>query len=224
MKRMRSPSPIGARRVLVVSATLALVTLLAASGPPAVAQRALEPTIADLALRWVEGDFGSPLICQIDGEPLRGLRRISIAPPPRPERPPVMRITFVDLKTEDASRCFTELAGDVPNVLGWVHIRLPGRHGPDTAQRDFREAMRRKRGFEFDISAAKLGIQPVTQPPSAVSFHRFTGGKARMVAVRPGSDSARLLGGFPTPRKLLLELETREGTKLSFPLYVPEPK
>ena len=29
---------------------------------------------------------------------------------------------------------------------------------------------------------------------------------------------------FDTPRKLLLELENRKGTKLSFPLYVPEPK
>jgi hypothetical protein len=206
----------------------ALATLVLVGGllmtATAAAQGGRQPTLSDLSLRWAEGEFASPLICQIDGRPMRGIRRISIAPPDRPERPPVMRITFTDLETENASRCFTELAGDVPNVLGWIHIRLPGRHRTDTAQRDFRDALRRKRGFEFDITSGKVGIQPVTQPPTDVKLHRFTGGKARLIVIEPGSDSAKLLGGFPTPRKLLLELENRGGAKLSFPLYVPEAK
>jgi hypothetical protein len=223
MQPTRSPLRF-AGRVSVVLTAMASAILLAVSYTPAAAQGARQPTLSDLSLQWAAGEFGSPLICHIDGQPLRGLRRISIAPPPRQQKPAVMRITFVDLKTEEASRCFTELEGDVPNVLRWIDIRLPGRHRTDTAQRDFRDALRRKRGFVFDISGGTLGVQPVTQPPSKVKPVRFSGGTARLVVVKAGSDSARLLGGFPTPRKLLLELEAKDGTKLSFPLYVPEPK
>jgi len=205
-----------------LAVVLCVLTVPLAAG--AQAPRGEEPTLADIALRWAEGEFGSPLICQIGGEPVRGLRRLTIAPPRRREHPPVARITFVDLEAEEASRCFTELEADVPNVTGWVQIRLPGNHRADTAERDFREAMRRKRGFEFQITAGSLSIQPVTQPPTQPRAVAFTGGTAKLADIRPGTDSARLLAGFRTPRKLLLELEAKDGTQLALPLYVPEPK
>lgn len=178
--------------------------------------------LSELALRWAEGEFGSPLICHIDGEPVRGLRRISIESDALRTRNAVARISFTDLEIENATRCFTELSPSEPNIIGWIQIRLPGSHGRDTGQRDFREAIRRKRGFEFAIKAGVLGIQQVRQPLAPPKRVQFSGGTATLTGVRPGTDTARLLGGFKTPRKLLLELEAKDGTKLAFPLYVPE--
>ncbi len=198
------------------SATIGLVSPASAQDPGV--------TLADLALQWSAGHFASPLICQLDGEPLRGLRRVVIDPAPARVQPPANRIRFVDLEVEDASRCFTELAGDTPNVMGSLLIRLPGRHRVETAQRDFRESLRRTRGFEFGIAGGVLRIQPVTQPPSPVRAVDFTGGSAKLSEVREGSDIARLLAPFGSPRELLLEVAARDGTELSVPLYLSPPR
>lgn len=209
-----------ANKLFAALAAVACCTLV----PSSAARAQAELSLSEASLRWAEGDFGSPLICRIDGRPVRGLRRISIAPDPRRKRPLTHRISFTDLEIEDATRCFTELAGEVPNIVGWVQIRLPGRHRPDTGQRDFREAMRRKRGFEYEIIGGVLAIQTVAQPLEAPRRVSFVGGKATLRKMQRGSDSARLLAGFETPRKLLLELEAKDGgEKLSFPLYVPKP-
>jgi hypothetical protein len=177
-------------------------------------------TLADLALQWSAGHFASPLICQLEEEPLRGLRRIVISPAPARVQPPANRVRFVDLEVENATRCFTELAGDTPNVTGSLLIRLPGRHLAESALRDFRESLRRAHGFEFGIAGGVLKIQAVTQPASPAREVDFAGGRAELREVREGSDIARLLAPFPGPRKLLLELAARDGTELSFPLYL----
>lgn len=196
--------------------------LAIALGSPAYGQSPSGRTVADLALDWARGRFASPLICQFGDKPVRGIRRVLITPGPSHVRPAVDRIVFVDLDVDEASRCFAELKGDVPNVIGSVQIRLLGIRTADTARRDFREQLRRKQGFEFGIVSGGLRIRPVSQPPSAGEGVDFRGGRASLRTIEPGSDSARLLADFDSPRKLLLELSATDGTKLSFPLYMTD--
>lgn len=200
----------------------AVLVLLLGVASPGRGQVPGEATVADMALDWSRGRYATPLICELDGKLVRGLRRVLITPGPSHERPRVNRIVFVDLEVETASRCFAELAGDVPNVTGSVEIQLPSTRRRDTARRDFREALRRKGGFEFHISSGGLKLQPVTQPPSSARGVDFRGGRASLVILAEGSDEARLLAAFPSPRKLMLELSAKDGTKLSFPLYMTD--
>ena len=200
---------------------LTVVQAVVLAGPIG-AQSPAEPTIADLALDWARGRFASPVICQFDGKPVRGIRRVLITPGPAHVRPAVDRIVFVDLEVDEASRCLADLAGDVPNVIGSVQIRLLGTRRSDTMRRDFREHLRRKQGFEFGIVSGALRIRPVTQPPSEGEVVDFRGGRALLREVSPGSDSARLLSDFDSSRKMVLELSARSGTKLAFPLYMTD--
>ena len=206
---------------------LAILVLVCAAALPAGGQRpgaAQEITVAELALGWSHGRFASPVICQLDGRPVRGLRRIVISPGPAHVRPLVNRIVFVDMEVEEATRCIAELQGDVPNVTGQVQFRLHSTRRSDTAQRDFREQLRRKQGFEFDIVSGGLKIQPVTRPETPALGVDFRGGKLSLHEIQKGTDASRLLAPFPSPRKLLLELSARDGTKLSFPLYMTDPR
>ena len=145
-----------------------------------------------------------------------------ITPGPSRVRPRVNRIVFVDMEVSEASRCVTELAGEALNLTGSIQIRLLTSRQSDTARRDFREAIRRKSGFEFDIYAGGLKIQRVTQPESPEQRVDFRGGSVLLREIREGSDEDRLLAPFESPRKLLLELSARDGTKLSFPLYMTD--
>ena len=178
--------------------------------------------MGELALDWAQGRFATPLICRFDGKPVRGLRRILILPGPAQVRPRVAKVVFVDLEVDDASRCFSELGGDTPNIIGSLQIRLPGNRRGDTVQRDFRAQLRRKRGFDFDIVAGGLKIRPVVQPMRAAAVRDFRGGRVSLHELEPGSDRGRLLAQFASPRKLLLELSARDGTKFSFPLYMTD--
>lgn len=179
-------------------------------------------SVGELALDWARGRFASPVICQLGGEPVRGIRRVSIAPGPAHQSPQVNRLIFVDLEVGEASRCFAELVGDVPNITGSVQFHVLSTRSSDTARRDFRETLRRKGGFEFHVREGVLRLQPVTQPPSPVRRVDFRGGRALLRDLAPGSDEHRLLAAFRSPRKMLLELSARDGTKLSFPLYMTD--
>jgi hypothetical protein len=181
-----------------------------------------EPTLNELAIDWARGRYASPVICQFGEDPVRGLRRVMISPGPAHSRPPVGRIVFVDLEIEEASRCFTELSGDSPNLIGSLEFRLPGSRRADTARRDFRDQIRRKKGFEFEIASGGLRVQAVSQPPSKARGVDFRGGRVSLKELDPASDRGRLLAGFDSPRKLLLEISARDGTKLSFPLYMTD--
>ncbi len=213
------------RRILVAAlgsgavATFGMLQPAVAQGPGGTGA-----SLADLALEWSLGHFASPLICQLEGEPRRGIRRIVIGPGPARVQPPANSIRFVDLEVESASRCFTELAADTPTVTGSLLIRLPGRHSAESAQRDFRASLRRTRGFEFGIARGLLQIQKVTEPASPVRTVDFAGGRAELHEVPNGSDISRLLAPFRSPRKLMLELTARDGTELSFPLYLTDPR
>jgi hypothetical protein len=166
---------------------------------------AAQPRVLDLnvlALDWARGRYLSPVICETDGELVRGGRRLLITPGPRHARPPTDRILFSDLE------------------LGQLEFRHLARARPDTAQRDFKAALRRDRGFEFAIARGTLRIQPVgSDEPRDVDFG---GGEARLHAIAPGSDDARLLGDLIGLRKLVLELESPDGTLLRLPLLMTE--
>ena len=184
---------------------------------------AAQPRVIDLnvlALDWARGRYLSPVICETGGELTRGGRRLLITPGPRHASPPLARVLFSDLEVPDATRCFDELGSEQPNVVGQLEFRHLGRSRPDSAQRDFRAALRRDKGFEFHVARGTLRIQSVgTQVTRTVDFR---GGEVRLHAIAPGSDDARLLGDLVGLRKLLLDLEAPDGTRLRLPLLMTE--
>jgi hypothetical protein len=196
--------------------------LLGLTSWPAAAQQASGPSLGTLALTWARGSYATPLVCEIDGQPVRGLRRILITP--SLERPdyPTAQITFVDLEPGEARRCFDDFGHSEPNLVGTLEIRYLGSYHPESARRDFKEALRRKRGFEFAVTSGRLRLQEVQQPPPPTEIIDFARGRVELRLIAPGSDAARFLADFRSPRKLLLELETRDGKQLSFPLVLRE--
>jgi hypothetical protein len=196
--------------------------LLFAIAGTAAAQGGIQPDLNELALDWARGRYASPLLCEIGGRSLRGLRRLLIAPGPRDARPPVARIVFVDLEPGEATRCFTDLGESAPNVTGSLQIRLPGHSRRDTATRDFATALRRKGGFEFDVSDGQLRITEIGKEADGEHRVDFQGGHARLYPVAKGSDDARLLSEFKSPRKLSLELDAPDGTRLRLPVFMTD--
>lgn len=205
------------RRSLVAAGTL--VFCLAALAGPARAQPA---DLNALVLDWLRGRYASPLLCEIGGESMRGLRRLLIAPGPRHVRPPVDKLLFVDMNVDGATRCFTELEASTPNIVGHVYLRHPTRDRPDTAQRDFDAEMRRKNGFDLEISEGKLRISPIGAATGEPQVVDFRSGKASIRLVSPGTDAARVLADFRSPRKVELRLEARDGTTLVLPLFLAD--
>ncbi|MGH0037016.1 MAG: hypothetical protein ACQGVK_18480 [Myxococcota bacterium] len=192
---------------------LAGVALLASG-----AARAQGPDLNELVIDWARGRYGSPLHCEVEGQPVRGLRRILITPGPSHVRPPVAVIVFVKLEVEDGSRCFTELESQVPNLAGRIQIRIPGTSHPETATRDFNVTIRRKGGFDFEVPAGHLVVSPIGAGAEPARRVDFRGGRARMSEVKPGTDAARMLAGLPPGRHVLLELTTRDGERFELPL------
>lgn len=172
-----------------------------------------------LALDWARGTFGAPLVCEVEGSPLRAVRRVTIAPETGSDRGPMDRIHFPDPEAPGATRCFSELGADEPLVSGALLISLPGRSRPDTARYDLESALKRQRGFDFDVREGKLAVRgwgPGQEEPTTVDF---AGGVARLHLVQPGSDAERLLRSFTSKRKLVLSLEAKDGTVLRFHLF-----
>lgn len=204
------------------TARLAAALLLAVVGHAglALAQGAKAgPDLNALALDWARGNYGSPFVCEVEGSPVRAVRRVLIAPVPGSDRGPMDKIQFPDPEAKGASRCFSELGGDEPLVDGSLSISLPGRSRPDTARYDFGSALRRENGFRFDVRAGTLRVKGWGAGNEEPKLVEFTGGHAALHAVVPGSDAERLLRGFISPRKLILEIEAPDGTKLSFALF-----
>lgn len=216
--RSRQPETLRSWVALLCPAVLAL---LSGGAGGAGAARAQEPDLNDLALDWARGQYVSPLVCEFDGAPIRGLRRIQITPGPRHTRPPVDRIIFVELEAEQATRCVGDLGAAEPNVRGSIQIRLRQVSRPDLARRDFTRTLERKGGFEFDVPAGGLRIQEIG-PDGASRDVAFRGGKVRIHELSPGSDEARVLKDLQSSRKLLLELEAPDGSELRFPLALSD--
>ena len=210
----RRRSGFATRRALHVLLLLAL-----AAGPASAARaQAAAPDFNAMALDWSRGRWVSPLLCEIGDEPVRGIRRLLIAPGPRQVSPPVNRLTFRPLEADAASRCFTALGAAAPDVVGSLQFRHDRRVSADTLEREFKAALRRDHGFEFKILSGRLRIAEVGKPEEAARTSDFSGGRARFRSVEPSSDAARLLADIESPRKLSLELEAPDGTRIELPL------
>ncbi len=186
--------------------------------------RAGDPDLVDLALVWARGDYRAPLICDFDGRPRRGLRRVLIAPGSRRALRRSDRLIFYDLEAEDASRCFSELGSEEPNVIGTLEITLEAPSRPDIARYDFESALRRAGGFTFRIERGRLRFLPVSGDAEGAREVDFAGGSARLVRVERGSDLARLLSEIPGRRRLRLVLKAPDGTQAEFALVEVAPR
>jgi hypothetical protein len=200
-----------AERTRRCAGTLAVALLLVCAAVFAPAQ-AQEPTLADLALRWAAGNWVSPIICPLPDGPGRVARALRVVPPPQPGHRATHWIEFAPLRT--AGPCKNELGGEEPDVSGKLRIGLAGRYRPDTADLDFKDAMKRERGFRFEVLEGKLRMRG-TDGAREIDF---AGGSAELRDVTPGSDAARILGENRDVPRRTLALEARDGTRLFFPL------
>lgn len=196
---------------------LVLIALLAFAAPAAAQPlgEAGAPTLTDLALRWAQGDYRAPIVCEIEGTAHRALRRVRIADGPRHVTIATDRIVFYDLEAPDETRCMDPTGGEEPNVIGQLLVTLEARARPDTAEHDFQAALRRDGGFAYGIKAGSLRIGT---PGAALREVDFKGGSARLRVVARGSDAQRRLADFGARRKLTLEVEAPDGTALAFDL------
>lgn len=193
-----------------------LVTLALAAAPMRNASAQTGSTLAHVALAWILGDYVAPIVCEIDGQPVRALRRVSVRPIVG-EGAPTVRLLFPDPEARGATRCFSELGPDEPQVAGALVLGSDLRGGTGTAQREFEQQRRREGGFDFPVRSGRLrigGWGEGAQPRSV----DFTGGTARIRTIEPGQDAARLAIELGAQRGLTAELVAPDGTKLFLPL------
>jgi hypothetical protein len=175
-----------------------------------------------MALAWARGRYVAPMVCQVDGAPVRAMRHVQIAPTPPQATERGMRVLFPDPEARGATRCFSELGGDEPVIEGSLVLGRSGRSRPDTAERDFQTALSREGGFDYEVRSGRLrltGWEPGATPREV----EFAKGTARVRRVLAGADAARVLAGLAGERALTLELESPDGVKLFFPLMqLPE--
>jgi len=198
--------------ILAVAAACAMTPFLAV--PVA---RAQGPDLNGIALAWTRGRFFSPVVCEVAGQAGHALRRLVIRPGPEHVHPPVNRVTFFPIEVEGASHCKDPLGGAQPDLRGALQIHLPGHSRPDLAQSEFKRAMRSTGGFDFEILEGRLQVTGWGEEDEP-RVEDFAGGQLRLRTVRPRTDAARVLSGFPGDRKLRMELQARDGEVLTFHL------
>jgi len=196
----------------------ALLILLLPAAALAQAPGGPGPGLNEVALEWIRGEYRAPLICEIEGVPYRALRRILVGPGPRGAPTPMNRLTLFDLEAPKGTRCHDETGGEQPNAIGSLALVLEVRARPDTAQRDFELALRKEGGFEFQIRAGRLRLGAPGEATSALREVDFSKGTAEIRKIDRGSDAFRRLADFGQRRKLSLQLEAPDGTRLSFDL------
>ena len=179
------------------------------------------PALDDLIAHWAAGSFRSPLLCELDGQLVRGVRRVLIRARPQPGRPPVIFAEFVDLEPGTATRCIDATGAPVPNLVGRLELRRSGHRHPETAARDFKRSLKQDRGFTYSISQGSLRIQEVRQPPAEPRLVDLQGGSLVLSLIFPATDASRALADFSSSRKLLLTLESGEGERIVLPLFDP---
>lgn len=179
------------------------------------------PALDDLIAQWASGSFRSPLLCEIDGELVRGVRRVLIRARPQPGRPPVVAAEFVDLDPGMATRCIDSTGAPVPNLVGRLELRRGGHRHPETAMRDFKRRLKQDKGFTYSIFQGELKIQEIRQPGAEPRMVNFQGGSLTLSLVFPATDAARALADFESSRKLVLTLESGEAERIVLPLFDP---
>jgi hypothetical protein len=182
------------------------------------------PDLNDVALEWVRGEFRAPLVCEFDGLPRRGLRRLLIAPGPREMQPRANTLRIFDLDAGEATRCFDDLGAEELNVEGVIRFSLLGPSRPDTARRDFSAALRREGGFEFEIREGHLRLERVGDANAEPRRVDFASGVLRVRTVPRGSDIERRLQDLRGQRRLTLSLEAKDGTEVRFHMVQSAPR
>lgn len=195
---------------------LALGLALAALTPAAPLRAQARPTLADLALLWIRGDYRAPIVCEIAGRAHVALRRVRVTEGPRHGTRPTARVIFFDLEAPPDTHCTDPTGGEEPNVVGQLILAFEGGHDrPDTADYDFKSMLRREGGFAFAIKAGRLRVGP---PDGELEEHDLRGGTARVTTIRRGTDGFRRLAEFGPRRKLRLEVEAEGAPTLAFDL------
>ena len=132
-----------------------------------------------------------------------------------------MRLRFIDLHPGEAARCVDTRGTPLPNLIGSIRARYPGRPHPETAKRDFREALKRKKGFELDVLEGDLKLAPVGPGSGSARTVDFARGKLVLSRVYPATDPFRELAPFKSGRKFLLTLKAPSGEVLILPVFDP---
>lgn len=200
-----------------------LLSLVVASGGAAQTLPPAGVSLNDLVIEWMSGEYATPLLCTLDGEPKRGLRRILITPARRRTQYREAIVRFADLEAGGAVRCFSEIGGHAPNIIGDLTVRHPTTRARDSAMRDFKAELKRKRGFELDIVSGRLEMTKVGGAGAGETLD-LRGGKLRIHILRNGSDAMRLLQDLPSPRKVMIEVESSVGRRLAFPASLARPR
>lgn len=211
-------------QVVAATSTALLFAFCFTWAPPAQAQGAPPTSLNDFVLIWSQGNYATPLVCKIEGKSHRGLRRILIEPQNRNRRMAEAVVTFVDLEAGEATRCFTEIGGDAPNITGQLTVRHAVTKSRDTAKRDFSNELRRKRGFTLNVVSGTLTLSDVGGVDGASDVLDLRGGEMSIRILRPGSDAVRLLKDLPSPRQVELVFTTQAGRVLTFPASLSKPK
>jgi hypothetical protein len=202
----------------MASTALAFLMLLLPAAALGQSASGLGPGLNELALEWIRGEYRAPLICEIEGVPYRALRRVLVSPAPRQARTSMNRLALFDLEAPEGTRCHDDAGGEQPNAIGSLALALEVRSRPDTAPRDFKVALRREGGFEFQIRAGRLRLGSPGEAENVLREVDFSGGTADIRKVERGSDAFRRLADFGQRRKLSLVLEAPDGTRLSLDL------
>jgi len=199
------------RAALLLVACVCVLPSPARSGPP---------PLDNLIIEWSRGRYASPIFCEMEGGLVRGIRRIVVKPEVQPGRRPTLSVQLLDMRPEDATRCVNSVGDAIPNAIGRLRLTRVDRPHPETGPRDFKQGLRKDRGFSFVIASGVLKLQDVTPEPSQPRLVDFAGGSGRFGLVLPATDAQRELADFQSPRKRLLSLESPSGETLVFPIFV----
>jgi hypothetical protein len=196
-----------------VRAFLAGFVLSVAVAISAAAQPELD--LNQMALKFTEGAWASPLVCAYEGNAKRGLRRLKISPGSKDLIPPSNHLVIYPMRIPDGIRCFLDTGETQVDIAGSLTFHLEGFSRPDLAPREFQETLERDGGFTFTIQSGALDI--------GGKRTEFKGGQARFSLPKRGSDSSKRLGDIESPHKLVLALSAPDGTSLSFDLALTRP-
>ena len=182
------------------------------------AQEGVPGGMSTLALLWAQGEYRAPMICEIEGQPMRALRRIRIKTDPRSATRALDRLVFFDIEAPLGTRCYGEAGNAQPNVIGALILIHEGRQDPDTAKYDFDGELRRDGGFEFRISSGHLRIGAPGAALTSLETVNLKDGSVAVEAVRRGSDAFRRLAEFGPRDKRVMRLHAPDGRSWSFDL------
>ncbi|MAJ58866.1 MAG: hypothetical protein CBC48_02220 [bacterium TMED88] len=180
------------------------------------------PDLNALVVNWAMGQYASPIFCEINGQLIRGVRRVLLKPHQTFGRPVNLEVHFIDLQPDEATRCVNSIGKSQPNILGKIRMQIPGNPHPETAKRDFKRRLKRDKSFDLEIVDGRLKLQEVAIPTPSAKVENFRGGQATLGPAMPATDAARELALFKSQRKMVLTLKSPGGTLIELPLFLRE--